>query len=93
MKNRVKELVANRAEETVRLAKDIWSFAELSYEEYKSAAVLKEALAKEGIVIDDGIAGIPTAFTATYKVGSGQPDMALYTSGSTPMLCFVMRDI
>ena len=77
MKELVKNLVASKAEDTIRLAKDIWSFAELSYEEYKSAAVLKEALAKEGFVIDDGIAGIPTAFTATYKVGSGRPVMAL----------------
>ena len=77
MKDIVKRLVNAKAEDTIRLAKDIWSFAELSYEEYKSAAVLKEALVKEGFVIDDGIAGIPTAFTATYKVGSGRPVMAL----------------
>ena len=70
MKELVKKLVASKAEDTIRLAKDIWSFAELSYEEEKSAAVLKEALTKEGFVIDDGIAGIPTAFTATYKVAA-----------------------
>jgi len=77
LKDTVKRLVNAKAEDTIRLAKDIWSFAELSYEEYKSAAVLKDALVKEGFVIDDGIAGIPTAFTATYKVGSGRPVMAL----------------
>ena len=77
MKDTVKKLVASKAEDTIRLAKEIWGFAELSYEEYKSAAVLKQALVNEGFVIDDGIAGIPTAFTATYKVGSGKPVMAL----------------
>ena len=69
----VKNLVAAKADTTMRLAKQIWNYAELSYEETRSAAVLIAALKEEGFAIEEGIAGIPTAFTATYQVGTGKP--------------------
>ena len=68
-----KSLVAEQAAETVRLADAIWGYAELAYEEEKSASALIDALKKEGFAIEEGIAGMPTAFTATYRVGSGSP--------------------
>ena len=69
----VKDLVASQADAAVALAKEIWNYAELSYEEIRSAAALMEALKKEGFAIEEGIAGIPTAFTATFQTGSGKP--------------------
>ena len=69
----VKDLVASKADAAVALAKEIWNYAELSYEEVRSAAALVEALKKEGFAIEEGIAGIPTAFTATFQNGSGKP--------------------
>ena len=69
----VKDLVASQADAAVALAKEIWNYAELSYEEVRSAAALMEALKKEGFAIEEGIAGIPTAFTATFQNGSGKP--------------------
>ena len=69
----VKDLVASQADAAVTLAKEIWNYAELSYEEVRSAAALMEALKKEGFAIEEGIAGIPTAFTATFQNGSGKP--------------------
>lgn len=69
----VKDLVASQADAAVALAKEIWNYAELSYEEVRSAAALMEALRKEGFAIEEGIAGIPTAFTATFQSGSGKP--------------------
>lgn len=60
------------AEEKARtLAAEIWSYAELSYCEVRSAAALCKALEDEGFEIRTNIADIPTAFTATYTVGSG----------------------
>lgn len=53
------------------IAKELWENPELGYLEEKSSAVLQEELKKEGFTIDAGVAGIPTAFTATY--GSGSP--------------------
>ncbi len=71
----VKELVAKKSEAAVKLAKQIWNFAELAYKEEQSAGVLIDAIKKEGFTVETGIAGIPTAFTATYKCGRGKPVM------------------
>ena len=73
----IKKLIADKADVTKRLASEIWSYAELSYEETKSAGALMEALKAEGFAIQDNIADIPTAFTATYSVGSGKPVVGL----------------
>jgi aminobenzoyl-glutamate utilization protein B len=73
----IKSIVAKNAQTTEQLAKDIWSYAELSYEEFKSSAALKNALKAQGFEIEEGIAGMPTAFAARYKVGSGKPVVGL----------------
>ena len=52
-------------------AQQIWAWAEPGYEETKSSALLMGLLAEAGFEIESGVAGIPTAFTATY--GSGEP--------------------
>lgn len=49
----------------------IWTYAELPYEEFKSAELLGDILSKEDFAIEKGIAGMPTAFIASY--GSGKP--------------------
>ena len=69
----IKDLVSTKADTAVALAKEIWGYAELSYEETKSAAALIAALKQEGFTIEEGIADIPTAFTATYQCGGGKP--------------------
>ncbi len=53
------------------IALQIWDFAELGYKEVKSSALLRETLRSNGFAIDSGVAGIPTAFVASY--GSGSP--------------------
>ena len=40
----IKDLVSAKADTTVALAREIWGYAELSYEETKSAAALVTAL-------------------------------------------------
>lgn len=53
------------------IAKEIWDYAELGFLEEKSTATLQNLLEQEGFKIDKGVAGMPTAFVATY--GSGKP--------------------
>ena len=66
----VKEL--NQKEEVYgEAAKTIWNYAEVGYQEEKSSALLVEMLSQEGFKIQKGVAGIPTAFVATF--GEGQP--------------------
>ncbi|UHG90578.1 amidohydrolase [Spirosoma oryzicola] len=60
-----------RFPEYAGISKQIWDFAELGYQEEKSAQLLEEQLKKEGFEVQTGVAGIPTAFVATY--GSGKP--------------------
>jgi aminobenzoyl-glutamate utilization protein B len=52
-------------------ALNIWQYSEVGYKEYKSSAQLQELLTKNGFTVEAGVAGIPTAFVASY--GSGKP--------------------
>jgi len=53
------------------VANQIWGFAELAFQEKKSSALLQMELEKAGFKMEKGVAGMPTAFIATY--GSGKP--------------------
>jgi len=53
------------------IAKRIWEFAEVGFQETKSSALLQETLGQAGFKIEKGVAGMPTAFVASY--GSGKP--------------------
>ncbi|OON66868.1 amidohydrolase [Hymenobacter sp. CRA2] len=57
------------------VAQQIWSFAEVGYKEKRSSALLQQILRDNGFMVAAGVAGIPTAFVATY--GSGQPVIGL----------------
>ena len=56
-------------------AKSIWDLAEMGYQENESSSILQEILKEEGFVIVNGVAGIPTAFEASF--GSGSPEIAI----------------
>lgn len=60
-----------KKQQYVDVATNIWNLAELGYKEGKSANLLQSMLKEEGFTIETGVAGIPTAFTATF--GSGTP--------------------
>jgi aminobenzoyl-glutamate utilization protein B len=53
------------------LAKKIWEWAEVGYQEKQSAALLADLLESQGFKVERGVAGIPTSFVAT--IGSGKP--------------------
>ncbi len=61
---------ANSAELT-GLADQVWAFAETALRETRSAALLEDFLESEGFAVDRGVAGLPTAFVASY--GEGRP--------------------
>lgn len=54
-----------------RVNRNIWGWAETGLEEVKSSQELQELLRGNGFAIEAGVAGMPTAFTATF--GSGAP--------------------
>lgn len=74
MAQKEKDVVTNLSKKEMYygdIAKQIWGFAEVGYQEHKSSKLLQETLQKEGFKIEAGVAEIPTAFTATF--GSGKP--------------------
>ena len=61
----------SQAERFGQLSRKIWELAEVGYKETQSSALLKSQLETEGFRIQEKIAGIPTAFTASW--GQGKP--------------------
>src|SRR5467141_2573637 len=57
------------------VSRQIWELAETGYREQKSSALLKDELRRSGFSIDDGVGGMPTAFTASW--GAGKPVIAI----------------
>jgi aminobenzoyl-glutamate utilization protein B len=57
------------------IAKQIWGFAELGYQETKSTALLQAELTAAGFTLKTGVAGLPTGFIASY--GNGKPVIAI----------------
>jgi aminobenzoyl-glutamate utilization protein B len=53
------------------VAKQIWAFAEVGYQEQKSSELLQQKLRGAGFTVRAAVADIPTAFVASY--GSGKP--------------------
>jgi aminobenzoyl-glutamate utilization protein B len=53
------------------VARQIWNFAEVGYQEAQSSALLQQQLQAAGFDVNAGVAEIPTAFVASY--GSGDP--------------------
>ena len=58
-----------------KIQKQIHELAEPGYMEYKSAEVIIKHLEENGFKVERGVAGIPTAFVASY--GSGKPVLAV----------------
>ncbi len=50
---------------------DLRGWSEVGYQENKSSALLQARLEKAGFAVTPGVAGMPTAFVASFKQGSG----------------------
>lgn len=70
-KAKLYESINHRKDQTWDIAKQIWEHAEPGYLETKSSQLLSTTLKQAGFDIKHKIAGIPTAFTATF--GAGKP--------------------
>ena len=60
---------------TQQMVDSIFSFGELGFQEIETNRYLIEILEKNGFTVQKGVAGIPTAFVASW--GSGKPVLAL----------------
>ncbi len=59
------------SKELVSISDKIWEYAEIALREHKSADALADYAEAQGFKVDRGVAGMPTAFVATF--GSGKP--------------------
>ena len=64
-----------RRGDLVSLADQVWGFAETALRETRSAALLADYAEKQGFRVERGVAGMPTAFVASY--GQGRPVIAV----------------
>ena len=60
---------------TQQMVDQIFSFGELGFQEFETHRYLVDVLRKNGFTVEEGVAGIPTAFVASW--GSGRPVIAL----------------
>jgi aminobenzoyl-glutamate utilization protein B len=67
--------VDNMGTFTQQMVDSIFSFAELGFQEFETSRYLTELLEQNGFTVEKGIAGVPTAFMATW--GSGKPVIAM----------------
>ncbi|MBA3297122.1 MAG: peptidase dimerization domain-containing protein, partial [Acidobacteria bacterium] len=67
--------VESMKEHTQQMVDSIFSFGELGFQETETHRYVVDILKKNGFTVDEGVAGIPTAFMASW--GSGKPVIAL----------------
>ena len=71
MKKFALEWIESNKERIIEICDKIWEYAELGLIEYKSSKLLADELEKHGFEVKRGVAGMPTAFVATW--GEGKP--------------------
>jgi aminobenzoyl-glutamate utilization protein B len=67
--------VAAHAQLTQQIVDQLYSYGELGYQEIETSRYLVQLLRDNGFVVEQGIAGLPTAWIATW--GSGKPVLSL----------------
>src|SRR5881396_3204708 len=74
-KKDVAQEVDGMREDIQKMNDTVFSFGELGFQEFETSKYLKDILRKNGFAVEEGIAGIPTAWMASW--GSGKPVIAL----------------
>jgi aminobenzoyl-glutamate utilization protein B len=70
-KKAIVESVEDHKDKLIQISDKIWEHAETAFQETESAQLLADYAEDQGFEVERGVAGIPTAFVATY--GSGRP--------------------
>lgn len=70
-KQEINSSIEAHQKELIDISDKIWAKAETAFEEYESSKILSDYAEKNGFKVEKGVAGMPTAFVASY--GSGKP--------------------
>ncbi|MEI4771622.1 M20 family metallopeptidase [Psychrobacillus sp. FJAT-51614] len=68
-------LIEEQREEIIALSDQIWDIPETRFQEYQSSKILSDFLEQKGFIVERGVGGIETAFTATF--GEEKPIIGL----------------
>jgi aminobenzoyl-glutamate utilization protein B len=71
MKDKAWSWIDDNKDEFIEVSDKIWGYAELGMVEHKSAQIHVDTLRKHGFKVEHGVAGMPSAFVATW--GEGKP--------------------
>lgn len=71
----VQNWVDQNSAQLIALSDKIWELAEVGLQEHQSAAALIAMAKANGFTVEEGVAGMPSAFVASY--GSGHPVIAI----------------
>jgi hypothetical protein len=72
------DLVDKQRGDLVAMSDRVWELAETALREEQSAKVLSDYAEAKGFTVQRGVAGMPTAFVASY--GQGRPVIAIMAS-------------
>jgi len=75
LKTELSKEIESQQKNTQVMVDMVFSFGELGFQEVETSKYLTDILKKNGFTIEQGIAGMPTAWTA--KWGSGKPFIAI----------------
>lgn len=75
VKQKIVDLVAERHNELIAIAEQLYREPEVGLQEYRASALLCDILTANGFAVARGIAGLETAFRATF--GTGGPRIAI----------------
>lgn len=75
LKQEAFEIIDANADRMGRINDAIYSYSEIGFQEVKTIALIEETLSAAGYDVQTGVAGMPTAYMATY--GSGSPVLGL----------------
>lgn len=75
-KQRIIDAVDQAAAELITISEVIHSQPELAFKEHKAAEILTGFLRRHGFTVETGVAGLPTAFRATYGSQTDGPTVA-----------------
>ena len=67
----ITSLIEEKRQEIIDLSDRIWEIPETRFQEFQSAKLLSDFLEEKGFTVERGVAGIETAFTATF--GEAKP--------------------
>lgn len=87
-------VISEKADIFCHVSDFLWDNPELGFQEYKASKLICDIMEENGFTVVRGIAGMPTAFTATF--GSGKPHMGILAeydalSGMSQEACVIEK--